>query len=484
MEPFLHMESDLLCLTYGAEKGTHSRLAQCFRDMPEARTISEAKLALTQSSRMKMGSSSNESTRSEPRHKDHSTANYGGGRRNCLSVFVTIALVAGLTHWVAGRADAQQAGSASRDSDAASQTGESSQSFDQAVARAQAAMEAERTEEAIGLYERAVALKPSFSEGWWELGTTFFDEGQIAKAHDAFLHFVSEEHRQPGPGFGMLGLTEFELKDYQKAIIAFERGRHLGLGDNAGFIERVYYEDGVANNYLGQYEIAVARLKYAAEKIAYENHDAPKEAVLADTDLINAFGVAALHIPKIPSDIPADKKEMIHEAGNAQALIAMQDQAAAGQELKQFVALYPKEPGVHYMYGVYLLKEDRLSAIGEFQREIEVAPKYLPAYIQIALEDLKNGDYQEGLKYAQKAIALAPTNFVAHVACGRLWLNLNNTDSALKELRIAVKLSPNSPDAHFALSRALFRSGNKPEAAKEQAEFERLKALADAADRE
>jgi len=345
-------------------------------------------------------------------------------------------------------------------------------------------MDANRTEEAIGLYEQAVALRPSFSEGWWELGTTFFDAGQIAKAHDAFLHFVSVEHRQPGPGYGMLGLTEFELKDYQKAIIAFERGRQLGLGDNPGFIERVYYEDGVANNYLGQHEIAVARLKYAAEKVAYEHHDAPKDAVLADTDLIDAFGMAALHIAKLPADVPAEKKAMIREAGNAQAMIAMADQVTAGEELKQFVALYPNEPGVHYMYGVYLLKEDRASAIGEFKREIEVAPKYLPAYIQIALEDLKNGDYQEGLKYAQNAIALAPGNFVGHVACGRLWLNLNNTDNALKELRIAVKLSPNSPDAHFALSRALFRAGKKPEAAKEQAEFERLKGLADAADRE
>ena len=116
--------------------------------------------------------------------------------------------------------------------------------------------------------------------------------------------------------------------------------------------------------------------------------------------------------------------------------------------------------------------------------EIEVAPKDTPAYVQIALEDLKNGNYQEGLKYAQKAIALAPANFITHVACGRLWLDLNNTDKALQELRIAVKLSPNSPDAHFALSRALFRAGKKPEAAQEQATFERLKALADAADRE
>ncbi|MGB6725109.1 MAG: tetratricopeptide repeat protein [Terracidiphilus sp.] len=381
-------------------------------------------------------------------------------------------------------ADAQQPDAASPQSSPPPQSGAASKSFDELAARAQAAMDANQTDEAINLYEQAVTLRPSWSEGWWDLGTTFFDQGQIPKAHDAFLHFVSVEHRQPGPGFGMLGLTEFELKDYQKAVIAFERGRRLGLGDNQGFIERVYYEDGVSNNHLGQPEVAVARLKFAAETIAYDHRDDPKNAVLSNTDLIDALGLAALHIPSLPGEIPADKRDLVREAGNAQAMISMQDQVTAGEELKQLVALYPSQPGVHYMYAVYLLKADPASAVAEFMHEIEVAPKDTPAYIQIALEDLKNGNYQEGLKYAQKAIALAPANFITHVACGRLWLDLNNTDKALQELRIAVKLSPNSPDAHFALSRALFRAGKKPEAAQEQATFERLKALADAADRE
>jgi tetratricopeptide (TPR) repeat protein len=431
MEPFTCPEHDESCLQHSAFEGG-SRFLLRFSYMPEASGFAGAMIALAA----------------------------------CVMLCAPV------------RADAKQVGSADP------QPGVTFQSFEQLAARAQAAMDANRTEEAIGLYKQAVALRPSWSEGWWELGTTFFDEGQIAKAHDAFLHFVSVEHRQPGPGFGMLGLTEFELKDYQKALIAFERGRQLGLGDNNGFIERVYYEDGVARNYLGQPEVALARLKFDANKIAYEHHDAPKEAVLADTDLLDAFGLAALHMPELPAEIPSEKKEMVREAGTAQAMIAMQDQVTAGELLKQFVALYPNQPGVHYMYGVFLLKEDRSSAIAEFQREIEIAPKDLPAYIQIALEDLKNGDYQQGLKYAQKAIAMAPGNFVAHVACGRLWLNLNNTDNALKELRTAVKLSPKSPDAHFALSRALFRAGQKREAAKEQAEFERLKALADAADRD
>lgn len=43
-------------------------------------------------------------------------------------------------------------------------------------------MDANQTDEAINLYEQAVTLRPSWSEGWWDLGTTFFDQGQIPKA--------------------------------------------------------------------------------------------------------------------------------------------------------------------------------------------------------------------------------------------------------------------------------------------------------------
>jgi tetratricopeptide (TPR) repeat protein len=480
MEPSVCAESGAFCLDYGADAVSVSLFVPLFNDIPGAKDFAGTTIALSGFHGMKLNADSHESMPME--NNDIVLPLERGWKRNRIRLVGMMAL-AGCAFLCAAR-PAQTQQQAQHPEVLNPQTGLSVQSFEQVASRAQAAMDANQTDEAISLYEQAVALRPSFSEGWWELGTTFFDEGQIAAAHDAFLHFVSVEHRQPGPGFGMLGLTEFELRDYQKAIIAFERGRQLGLGGNAGFIERVYFEDGVANNYLGEPELAVKRLKYAANEIAYEHHDAPKDAVLANTELIDAIGLAALHIPKLPTEIPADKKELIREAGNAQAMIALDDQVTAGEELKQFVALYPNEPGVHYMYGVYLLKEDPESAVGEFVHETEVAPKQPPAYIQVALLDLKNGDYQQGLKYVQQAIALAPGNFIAHVACGRLWLNLNNTDKAVMELRTAVKLSPTSPDAHFALSRALFRAGKKPEAAKEEAEFERLKALADKAVKE
>ena len=360
---------------------------------------------------------------------------------------------------------------------------QTAQSFEQLAQQAQAAADANRIPEAIQLYQEATTLRPSWSEGWWNLGTMSFDSDQFIKARDAFIHFVLVEHRQPGPGFGMLGLTQFELKDYRKALDALERGNALGLGDNAAFVHRVLYVDGILNNFLAQPEVALVRLTLLANQLAAEHPEAPKDAVLGNAELLDALGLAALRIQQLPTEISQKQAALVRQAGHAQALIALQDHVPAGAEIKQIVAQNPSEPGVHYMYGVYLLKEDPPSAIAEFRREIEISPRHVPARVQLALEFLRSSDYKQGLTYAQQAVALAPDNFVARVAYGRLLLGLENTAQALRELRAAVRLAPGSPDAHFALSRALTNAGLTREAAKERAEFERLKALSDAADR-
>lgn len=356
------------------------------------------------------------------------------------------------------------------------------QSFEKLAEQAQAAMDADQIPEAIRLYGRATTLKPNWSEGWWHLGTLFFDAGRFNDARDAFAHFVSVERKQPGPGFAMLGLVEFQLKDYPKALAALEHGKQLGLGTDQAFINSVLFYDGILNALLGNPEIALQRLTLAANEIAAAHPEAPKDAVFADLKLLDAFGVAALRIPKLPSDLDDAQVPLVRQAGRAQALIALQDYVAAEPEFKQMLALYPNEPGVHYMYGVFLLKEDPWLAIDEFRREIEVSPNHAVARIQLALEFLRTADYEQSEKYAREAVALAPQNFAAHVAYGRLWLALGNTDSALEELRTAVKLAPGSPHAHLALSRALYKAGQKTEAAREQAEYERLRALSDVTD--
>lgn len=356
---------------------------------------------------------------------------------------------------------------------------DATQSFEQLAARAEAALAAEQVPEAIRLYRRATALRPNWSEGWWHLGTLLFDSGRFLEARDAFQQFVATEHREPGPGFGMLGICEFQLKQYPAALSALERSISLGLGNNPEFTHDVLYHDGILNSFLGRPEVAIVRLILLANEIAAAHPESPKDAVLGDLHLLDAFGIAALRRRELPSDIPAAQAAIVRKAGRAQAFIALQDLVTARAEFKELLTLYPSAPGVHYAYGVFLLKEAPAEAIDEFRRELQISPSSAVTRIQLALQLERTGDFDQGLKYATQAVALAPNDFVAHVACSRLWLAKDREDRALSEARIAVKLSPRSPDAHFALSRALEAAGRNAEATRERTEFQRLKAEAD-----
>jgi tetratricopeptide (TPR) repeat protein len=362
------------------------------------------------------------------------------------------------------------------------QEGGQPESFDDLAGRAQTALESDHVPEAINLFERALKLRPDWSEGWWHVGTLLFDSGQFLGARAAFVHFVVQEHQQPGPGFGMLGLSEFHLKHYTSALAALERCMRLGLGNNADFARAVLYHDGILNTLLGRPDIALVRLTLAVNRIAAAHPQAPKDAVLADTELLDGLGTAALRIRKLPSSVSANEVPLIRQAGRAQALISLQDRVDADEQLKQLLSVYPSEPGVHYFYGVFLLKEHPPLAMDEFRREIQITPSHAPARIQLALEYLRTGDYQQGLKYAKEAVVIAPNDFVAHVAYGRLLIELEKPQAAIAQLRIAIKLAPGSPDAHFALSRAFSEAGRNADASHERAEFERLKAIAEASE--
>ena len=356
---------------------------------------------------------------------------------------------------------------------------DATQSFEQLASRAQAALDAEDVPEAIRLYGRATTLRPNWSEGWWHLGTLQFDAGRFLEARNAFQHFVSTEHREPGPGFGMLGLSEFQLKHYTAALPALERCVRLGPGSNPEFTHSVLYHDGILNSFLGRPEIAIVRLILLANEIAAAHPEAPKDAVLGDLQLLDAFGIAALRRHELPSEVPASQVPLVRKAGRAQAFIALQDLVTARAEFRELVSLYPSEPGVHYAYGVFLLKEDPTEATAEFRRELEISPSDAVTRIQLALQLERTGDFDQGLKYATQAVALSPKDFVAHVACSRLWLAKDKKEQAISEAQIAVKLSPKSPDAHFALARALEAAGRNADAARERAEFQQLKAEAD-----
>src|SRR5262245_34280266 len=55
-------------------------------------------------------------------------------------------------------------------------------SFERLAGQAAKASQENRLEDAAGLYRRALALRPSWKEGWWSLGTLEYDRSRYREA--------------------------------------------------------------------------------------------------------------------------------------------------------------------------------------------------------------------------------------------------------------------------------------------------------------
>ncbi len=333
--------------------------------------------------------------------------------------------------------------------------------FEALAARAAAARDAERVDEAAELYRQAVRARPSWAEGWWYLGTLSYDADRYTEARAAFER-VAALKPKAGPGLAMLGLCEFRLKDYANALEHIEQARSYGLGEDEELVRVARYHSAILQTRFGRPDNALRILNWLAR------------AGAASPDLFDALGLAVLRMAMLPAEIPENKRELVRLAGRAQAQAANRDRVAAGKLFADLAAEYPNEPGVHYSYGVFLLAEDGSRALAEFQRELSISPKDVPTRLQIAFECLRRAEYKAGLPYAEEAVKLAPESFAARNALGRLLMGDEQVGRAIQELEEGVKLAPDSPETRFALAQAYGLAGRKQDAGRERAVFKRL----------
>lgn len=336
--------------------------------------------------------------------------------------------------------------------------------FDRTVREAAAARDAGRIEESIALYQKAVRIRPSWTEGSWHLGTAFYELNRYADARDAFARVVrlQPEH---AAAFGFKGLCEFQLKNYETALGDLLRAVDLGVEGPKDLIPAITYHTAITMTRLEQYEFALATL----QSFAHESNDSPR--------VIEAFGMALLRIPLTPPELPAHRREMVMLAGRGAFYRAARRPAAAKPAFELLVQRYPEAPNVHYAYGVYLLDEDGDRAIEEFQQELKQSPEHMPSLLQIAFEYLKRSDWEAARPWAQRVIELDPRDFTARRALGQVLLETGDTAGSIQQFETGVRLAPDSPSMRFMLARAYQKAGRPADAERERAEFLRLERL-------
>jgi tetratricopeptide (TPR) repeat protein len=333
--------------------------------------------------------------------------------------------------------------------------------FDQIVKLADDARLGERFEEAVSLYGKALNIRPKWPEGWWYIGAIFYQKDSYAQGRDAFQNLVALEPDR-GQAWAMLGLCLFETGEYERAAVALQRSRSLGVNDNSELASVVRYHTALLYIHFEYFENAYDTLV----EFVKAGNQSPK--------VIEAFGLTMLRMPFQPKDIPADQREKVLIAGRAGFNMAAHNQEQARAAFDTLLARYPNDPNVHYGFGVFMLSQDADVALKQFQRELEISPNHFPAMVQMAFEYLKRDQYNDALPLAEKAVQLAPKLYAARNVLGRVLLEVGQVDRSIKELEEGVKLAPSSPEMHFALARAYTRAGRKQDAARERETFKKL----------
>jgi Flp pilus assembly protein TadD len=336
--------------------------------------------------------------------------------------------------------------------------------FDAIAGQATSAREADKVEEAIGLYRQALTLKPGWVEGWWFLGTLYYDVNKFGEAAPAFKQ-VAQIQVKAGAPWVMLGLCEFQLERYDDAFNHIRQGRELGIVDNPELERVMRYHEGLLYLVKGDFERAQQKLG----TLSYQG--------LSTEDLIIALGLSVLRMGMLPKqvDINYRDREVVRRAGLAEHFNAQRNVSDATREYELLAKDFSTFPNVQYAYGRFLLSSrDNDGALAAFQREIQNSPKHSLARMQIAYIKLLDKEPTEGLVYAEEAAKLNARLPLVHYILGRLLFDSGQNVRAIQELELAGDLRPDEPKVYFALARAYAKANRKEDAAKARDTFTRL----------
>jgi tetratricopeptide (TPR) repeat protein len=337
----------------------------------------------------------------------------------------------------------------------------SRQSLDQLLQAAETARDENHIDEAIRLFQRALSKQPESEQALWYLGTLLYEKEQYAEARDVLRQFVTIRS-DAGPAWALLGLGEFQLREYPRALDHLQRAMALGMGDRKELVQAVFYDVAVALTREERFDDSMDMLlKMLAS--------GPPDPVL-----VEPAGLAGLRLPLLPTEVPPDRRELVNLAGRAVLALQTQHYEEADSGFRRLVSAYPKEPGVHFLYGAYLTELHPDDSVAEFERELEISPSHVLARIRLAEHLVAQRDFDRALALARQAIKLEPKRASAHMLAGEALLAAGNAADGLKELETAREDDPSVSRTHWDLLRAYAAAGRKEDAEREKLEIEKL----------
>ena len=333
-------------------------------------------------------------------------------------------------------------------------------SFAALAAQAEAARQ-NKGADAPALYQRALALKPDWKDGWWALGGIYYSKDQFAECAGAFEKLAALDHS--APSHAMLGLCQYNLAKYDSAIENLAKAQKLGVM-NEGIGQPAMYTLAKLWTKRGDFEGALSILF----ELAQMGKDNPAYIQLA--------GTAGLWKPMFPEDVPAEDRELVFLAGKACWDAAKRNVPAARASFADLLAHYPMASGAHYLAGSFEMFDSSDRAVEMFEDELKITPNHVGALMALGSEYLRQGKAEKALPFARKSVELAPGTYSTHTLLGRVLVETGALEPALKELETAREMAPEDPQPRIALASLYTKLGRKDDASRERREFLKIQA--------
>jgi tetratricopeptide (TPR) repeat protein len=237
-------------------------------------------------------------------------------------------------------------------------------------------------------YAQAVALRPDWAEGWWNLGALQYEANHYPQAVTSLQKLVALAPNSAA-GWSILGLSEFETKDYASALASLQKAHNLGGISDPDIAHVSTYHLGMLLVRAGKFSAATSLLRSAFGA-------APPAQVKT------LLGLALLRVPLLPTEIDPSRDALVQAAADA---ATNSDPAPA---LAALVRQYPTIPWLHYAYARALASAGHLhAALDQQLLETKLSPSSPLPWTEISHLAQQLGRGQQARAAARKAVRLA-----------------------------------------------------------------------------
>jgi tetratricopeptide (TPR) repeat protein len=291
------------------------------------------------------------------------------------------------------------------------------------------------TDSALSLWQRTVALAPTYAPAGLRLGDLYLKRNDTTSADKVYRTVLSTD---PNNHYAQLGI----------ARCLYDSGRW----DSA----RVLLEPLVVKT---EYILGPELLTTTYEKLGMEEQ---ARSIRARSKAATSF-----RDPTDPwldqlGDDCYDVYQLTVQAGAAKIRA---DSATAYRRLEQAFAIAPDQPTVLFQLAGFQLQDKMYSkARDNFEKCTRLQPTFSDGWLQLSMVQDMLGDSDQATATLAAGLRACPTSPALHLQTAQRLSKSGRVEEALPAFRESIRLRPNEADAYLGLATALTRLGRTPEA--------------------